>query len=98
VITLDPSLEQILLQSVEVAGEEGATIEPGLADRLGQSIVEVAQRQEAAGMPVVLLTSPQVRTTLVRFVKHIYSGIHVLSFQEIPDNKQVKIVGSVGQM
>ncbi|MBI2379380.1 MAG: flagellar biosynthesis protein FlhA [Gammaproteobacteria bacterium] len=97
VVTLDRQLEQILQQSIQVGGEEGASIEPGLADRLLQSINRVAQRQEAAGQPTVLLTSPALRPTLARFVRYGVPGVHVLSYQEIPDTKQIKIVGTVGQ-
>lgn len=97
VITLDRQLEQILLQSLQVAGDDGASFEPGLAERLLQSLTRVAQRQEASGQPSVLLTSPALRPTLARFVRYGVPGMHVLSYQEIPDTKQIKIIGTVGQ-
>ena len=97
VITLDRQLEQILQQSMQVGGEEGASFEPGLAERLLQSLTRVTQRQETSGQPAVLLTSPALRPTLARFVRYGVPGLHVLSYQEIPDTKQIKIVGTVGQ-
>src|SRR5690554_1131625 len=100
VITLDPRLEQILLGSVQKAGqgaEEGFLLEPGMAEKLQRSLVEAAQRQEALGKPVVLLVAGPVRAMLSRFARLAVPGMHVLSYQEVPDNKQVTIVATVGQ-
>ncbi|TPV61913.1 flagellar biosynthesis protein FlhA [Aestuariibacter sp. GS-14] len=97
VITMAPELEQMLHQSLQAGGEDGAGIEPGLAERLQQSLQQAAQQQELAGEPAVLLTSGMLRPVLSRFLKNAVTGLHVLSYQEIPDDKQVKIVASVGQ-
>ena len=97
VITLAPELEQMLHQSLQAGGADGAGIEPGLAERLQGSLNEAAQQQELAGEPSVLLTSGMLRPVLSKFLKHSVSGLHVLSYQEIPDDKQIKIVSAVGQ-
>ncbi len=97
VITLAPDLEQILHKSLQAGGEDGAGIEPGLADRIQQSLTEASQQQELAGEPSVLLTSGMLRPVLSRFLKHAVSGLHVLSYQEIPDDKQIRIVSAIGQ-
>jgi flagellar biosynthesis protein FlhA len=97
VITLAPELEQMLHQSLQAGGGEGAGIEPGLAEKLQQSLSEASQQQELAGEPSVLLTSGMLRPVLSRFLKHAINGLHVLSYQEIPDDKQIKIVSAVGQ-
>ncbi|UAA38155.1 flagellar biosynthesis protein FlhA [Paraneptunicella aestuarii] len=97
VITLAPELEQMLHQSLQAGGEDGAGIEPGLAERLQSSISEASQQQELEGEPAILLTSGMLRPVLSRFLKHSISGLHVLSYQEVPDDKQIKIVSSIGQ-
>ena len=97
VITLAPDLEQMLHQSLQAGGENGAGIEPGLADRMQQSLQQVSQQQELAGEPAVLLTSGMLRPVLSRFLKNAVMGLHVLSYQEVPDDKQIKIVSSIGQ-
>lgn len=100
VITLEPRLEQILLNSIQKAGqgsEEGILLEPGMAEKLQRSLVEAAQRQEMLGKPVILLVAGPVRAMLSRFARLAVPGIHVLAYQEIPDNKQVTIVATVGQ-
>ena len=97
VITLAPELEQMLHQSLQAGGGDGAGIEPGLAERLQKSLNEASQQQELAGEPAVLLTSGMLRPVLSKFLKHAVVGLHVLSYQEIPDDKQIKIVSAVGQ-
>ncbi len=97
VITLAPELEQMLHQSMQMAGDDGAGIEPGLAERLQKSLAEGAQKQELDGHIPVLLTSGILRTVLAKFVKYTIPSLRVISYQEIPDDKQIKIVSVVGQ-
>ncbi|MET4678156.1 flagellar biosynthesis protein FlhA [Luteibacter sp. ME-Dv--P-043b] len=97
VITLAPELEQILLQSLQGGGPTGAAVEPGLADRLQQSVADAARRQEAAGEPAVLLVSPALRPWLSRFTRHVAQNLHVLAYNEVPDNRRVKLVTALGR-
>ncbi|MDR2877461.1 MAG: flagellar biosynthesis protein FlhA [Chromatiales bacterium] len=96
VITLDQTLEQLLLDTVRTQGAGGA-LEPGLAAKLHQSLLDLAQRQEVAGQPAVLLVSAPLRAMLSRFVRHSISAMHVLSYDEVPDNKQIRIVAAIGR-
>jgi flagellar biosynthesis protein FlhA len=77
--------------------EEGGGLEPSLAEKMHQSLTESAQAQELNGSPAILLVSAQVRLMLVRFVKHSIPNMHVLAYNEVPDNMQIKIVSTVGQ-
>ncbi|MBD3815282.1 MAG: flagellar biosynthesis protein FlhA [Halothiobacillus sp.] len=99
VITLDPQLEQLLLNSTQRpnGGQDGTPgIEPGLAERLHQSLREAAEKQEQVGQPSILLVAPQIRSWLARMVRYSIRQLHVLSYNEIPDNKDIKVVASVG--
>ncbi|GAB4392640.1 MAG: flagellar biosynthesis protein FlhA [Gammaproteobacteria bacterium] len=96
VITLQPELEQILQNTLKVDSKEAAGFEPGLAERLQRSLREIVQRQEVAGQPSVLLVPANLRRMLSRFVRHSIPGLYVLAFPEIPDNKQIRIIGTVG--
>ncbi|EJK2114821.1 flagellar biosynthesis protein FlhA [Vibrio navarrensis] len=96
VITLIPELEQILHQTMQASGGESAGIEPGLAERLQASLSMATQEQELKGEPAVLLTSGMLRSTLAKFVKNTIPNLRVLSYQEIPDEKQIRIVQAVG--
>jgi flagellar biosynthesis protein FlhA len=97
VITLSPELEQMLHQSMQMAGDDGAGIEPGLAERLQKSLTDGTQQQEMAGDAPILLTSGILRSVLAKFVKYTIPGLRVISYQEIPDDKQIKIVSAIGQ-
>jgi len=96
VITLIPELEQILHQTMQASGGESAGIEPGLAERLQYSLSQATQEQELKGEPAVLLTSGVLRSTLAKFVKNTIPNLRVLSYQEVPDEKQIRIVQAVG--
>ncbi len=96
VITLVPELEQILHKTMQASGGESTGIEPGLAERLQRSLAEATQHQELQGEPAVLLTSGVLRSTLAKFVKNTIPTLRVLSYQEVPDEKQIRIVRAVG--
>ncbi|WP_036800140.1 MULTISPECIES: flagellar biosynthesis protein FlhA [Photobacterium] len=96
VITLVPELEQLLHKTMQAAGGESSGIEPGLAERLQRSLTEATQQQELKGEPAVLLTSGVLRSTLAKFVKNTIPTLRVLSYQEVPDEKQIRIVSAVG--
>ena len=61
-----------------------------------QGLADYARRQEAAGQPAVLLVSPSVRSWLARFIRRSIPSLHVLSYNEVPDSKQVRLVSSLG--
>ncbi len=101
VITLDAGIEQILIKSVQQAKQMGSTddeavLEPGLAEKLQRSVTETAQKQEMAGKTAVLLVAAPIRSMLAKFVRYSTSEIHVLSYNEIPDDKQITIEAVVG--
>jgi flagellar biosynthesis protein FlhA len=97
VITLAPELEQILLSSLAGGGLAGAAVEPGLADRLQQGVADAARRQEMLGEPAVLLVAPQLRSWLARFTRHAAQNLHVLAYNEVPDNRRVRLVQALGR-
>jgi flagellar biosynthesis protein FlhA len=96
VITLEPDLER-LLQSSLAGNAANPGLEPGLAERLQQRVAESARRQEGSGEPAVLLVPPQLRHTLARFMRSSVPNLHVLAWNEIPDNRKVRLVTAVGK-
>ncbi|MDE2219299.1 MAG: flagellar biosynthesis protein FlhA [Gammaproteobacteria bacterium] len=97
VVTLEPDLEQLLQTSMAGGGASHPALEPGLAERLAARLAESAQRQEAAGEPAVLMVAPPLRATLARFTRASVPGMHVLAWNEIPDNRRVRLVAAVGR-
>jgi flagellar biosynthesis protein FlhA len=97
VITFEPDLEQLLQASVVGGGAGGPGLEPGLAERLQQRLAETTQRQELMGEPAVLLVPPAIRHAIARFVRASVPGLQVLAWNEIPDNRKVRLVTAVGR-
>ncbi len=103
VISLDPALEQLLMKSVQQAqqlgdvGEDSALLEPGMAEKLQTSLSQAAEKQELLGKPPVLLVAAPIRPLMARFVRYGLQNVQVLSYQEIPDNRQITIVATVGR-
>ena len=56
----------------------------------------MAQQQEVAGRASVLLVAAPIRPLLAKFVRYGEHQINVLSYQEIPENKRVTIIATVG--
>jgi flagellar biosynthesis protein FlhA len=96
VITLSPRLEQLLLQSAQAGTDTGLGLEPGLADALQRGMRESAQRQEAVNRPAVMLVSQTLRSSLSRFARQVTPTLRVLAWNEVPDDKEVRIVATVG--
>ncbi len=97
VITLDGKLEHILQGTVQAGGESQTPIEPGLAERLHKALADTAKKQDLAGQPAVLLVSDSIRATLARFARHGIPSLHVLAFGEIPEDKRLKVIATVGK-
>jgi flagellar biosynthesis protein FlhA len=96
VITLEPELERLLSNGLANTGGSPG-LEPGLAERLQRGLSDAAQRQERGGEPAVLLTPPNLRSALARFFRVSVPGLHVLAWNEVPDNRKVRMVTSVGR-
>jgi flagellar biosynthesis protein FlhA len=97
VITLENDLEQLLQGSLAGPGGASPGLEPGLAERLQRNLSDASRRQEVLGEPAVLLVPPSLRQTLARFVRAGVPGLQVLAWNEIPDNRRVRLVTAVGK-
>ncbi|WP_460187042.1 flagellar biosynthesis protein FlhA [Thiomicrorhabdus hydrogeniphila] len=97
VITLEPSLEQLLLQATQGAPEGQLAIEPGLAERLHSTLKEESQKMEMSGQSAVLLVAPQIRAQLARLFRYSLPSLTILAYSEVPENRQISVVASVGQ-
>jgi flagellar biosynthesis protein FlhA len=97
VITLDATLEQTLQDSMMAGGDSGPGFEPGLADRIQQSLADSARRQEAAGEPAVLLVTPKIRPWVARLMRYSTPNLAVLAYNEIPENRRIRVIAAVGR-
>jgi len=98
VITLDSALEQILQSALKQA-DDGAnlTLEPSLAMRFQQSLATACEQQQNQGLPSVLLVPSSLRLPLAQFSERIAAPLHVLAFAEVPAQRPVRVVQTLGQ-
>jgi flagellar biosynthesis protein FlhA len=96
VMSLDADLERLLTGAL-TSSAANPTLEPGLAEKLQQRLSESAHRREVAGEPAVLLVPPALRAPLAGFVRSSVPGLQVLAWNEIPHNRKVRLVTTVGR-
>jgi flagellar biosynthesis protein FlhA len=96
VAVLDPGLEQLLQRTLQASEEGQAGFEPGLAERLQNALAETHASMEAQGQQSVLLVAAPIRSWMARFAKHTAPGMNILSYNEVPDNRQIKVISTIG--
>jgi flagellar biosynthesis protein FlhA len=95
VIGMDKELEYVLMQAMQ-ASQNGVGIEPGLADTVLREARAAADQQEQMGLPTVMLVPTQLRDLLARFLKRAVPNIRVISHDEVPDFKTIRVTAMVG--
>ncbi|USE39609.1 flagellar biosynthesis protein FlhA [Endozoicomonas sp. SCSIO W0465] len=101
-VTMSPELEQVIMQSFQQAvknshfSPDSLPLEPGIAEQLQQQLPVVADKLIAEGKPPIMLVNDTIRPAMARYARLCTDGMHVLSFNEIPENKEVIVVGKVG--
>ncbi|GAL07312.1 flagellar biosynthesis protein FlhA [Photobacterium aphoticum] len=75
---------------------DGFTLEPSVIEKLQRSLPEALDNMRLNGHPPILLVMPQLRPLLARYARICSRGLQVLSFNEIPDNRSVSVVGHLG--
>ena len=96
VMTLDPNLEQLLHNVLQQSAPgQNLSIEPGLAERLFAALREGASQVEDQGHPAVLVVSPAIRPWLSKAVRYRVNDLTILSYSEIPDDQNVKVIHNV---
>ena len=96
-ITLAPDLEQMILGVVRQNPEEKMLLLDGnLAKQILQNLNEATEKLSREGKAIFLIVAPQIRRHVAYFIKNQLSAVNVLSFTELPENRSVEIVYTVG--
>ena len=96
VMTLNPSLEQILHNIIQQSSNpQNLVIEPKLAEGLFKALTTNSQDIENQGHPAVLVVSPAIRPWLAKIIKHRISDLTVLSYGEIPEDQAVNVIATI---
>lgn len=96
VMTLDSNLERLLTQAMQNNGVSGSAIEPGMAETLSRQAEAAAKQQEQMGMTPVLLVSAPIRAALSKFLRRAVPNLRVLSHEELPDSKTIRVTSLIG--
>ena len=96
VMALDNQLERILLQATQASNANGAAIEPSLAETLARQTEMLAMQQEQMGLSPVLLVPAQLRAALSKFLRRAVPRLRVLSHDELPDSKTIRVTNLIG--
>lgn len=102
VYSLSDELEQMLMTSLQQAQAAGTVmldsfpIEPNILGQFQQNLPLIRQQLKQQGLPPILLVMPQLRPLLARYARTFTQGLAVLSYNEIPENKQINVVGNLG--
>jgi flagellar biosynthesis protein FlhA len=95
VMTLDPSLEQLLHNVLQQNQGTGMVLEPGLAESLFNALRDGTREVEEKGHAAVLVVSPSIRSWLSKAARHRVADLTVLSYSEIPDDQGVNVIHTV---
>jgi flagellar biosynthesis protein FlhA len=103
VMTLDPSIESQLLQSIQGVREGSErphanpmlVIEPKMAEQFMGRLVHQAERMMKSNLLPVLLCSPELRRHIRALSERVVPHLRVLSMAEIPQTIELKSWGTV---
>jgi len=102
VFNLSSELENMLLGSLNQASAAGKIaldnypVDPNLLSQLQVNMPMVREQMKRQGATPLLLVMPQIRPLLSRYARLFAPGLAVLSYNEIPEQRDVSIIGSLG--
>ncbi len=102
VYTLSDELERLLLTALQQAQSTGNVmldsfpIDPSVLGQFQQNLPLIKQQLKQQGMSPILLVMPQLRPLIARYARTFSQGLAVLSYNEVPENKQINVVGHLG--
>ncbi len=102
VYQLTNDLENLLLGAFTAAQQAGKTaadafpLDPQLLAQLQSHLPQARENMRQAGHTPVLLVMPQIRPLLARYARMFASGLHVLSYNEVPQTKEIEVTGTLG--
>ncbi len=96
VVTLDPKVEQEIMQSVKQT-ETGAflNLDPARSRSIVDSVGKEVEKLENLGKTPIIITSPIVRMYFKRLTEDYFRDLVVVSYNEIESNVELQSVGMV---
>ncbi len=101
VYTLQNELENLLLgvvnqtQQANKVSLDSVPVDPNMLSQFQSTMPQAKEQMKAAGKEPVLLVAPQLRPLLSRYARLFAPGLQVLSYNEVPDELELKVLGSL---
>jgi flagellar biosynthesis protein FlhA len=99
---LGGELENLLLGSLNQARAGGKValdnypVDPNLLAQLQTHMPQAREQMKQQATPPLLLVMPQIRPLLARYARLFAPGLHVLSYNEVPEQREVSVIGTMG--
>jgi flagellar biosynthesis protein FlhA len=96
VVTLDPKVEQEIMDSVKQT-EQGSylALDPEITREIMESVQAEIHKLEELGKNPIIITSPIVRMYFKRLTQDYFKDLAVISYNEIDSNVELQSVGMV---
>ena len=72
-------------------------LEPNLTEFIFAQLLEYDKQCQIEDKPCILLVHPALRALLEKVFKPSIGNLHILSHQEIPEDKQINVIANIGQ-
>ncbi len=101
VYTMDNGLENMLLGALNQSQQAGKValdsfpVDPNILTQLQQTMPMIYEQMKAKNLPPLLLVAPQLRPVISRYGRLFARGLHVLSYNEVPDDADLNVVGTL---
>ncbi|WP_312463096.1 FHIPEP family type III secretion protein, partial [Pantoea endophytica] len=70
-------------------------VDPNILTQLQSTLPVMVEQLKAQNLTQVLLVTPQLRPLIARYARLFANGLNVLSYNEVPDDANLQIVGQV---
>ncbi|PKK91369.1 MAG: flagellar biosynthesis protein FlhA [Candidatus Wallbacteria bacterium HGW-Wallbacteria-1] len=96
VITLDPSVEEVIAGSLQNT-DQGVycTLDPTTAQKIFRSLRNVMENVEKKGFQAVVLCSPVIRIHFKNLTERVAPALAVISYNEVTPDVELQTVGMV---
>ena len=95
---LEPELEKLVQEMLRLATGSGVfAVEPGLAVELRAAAAALATRLGAVAPVAALVTRAELREPVAQLLRTVRPRLWLFSYQEIPSDKQIKVVELLGR-
>ncbi len=96
VVTLDASLEGMIVQGLHDPGTGQPVIEPDLARTIGERIAALIAARGPSAQPLALIVQPRARRALAALLKLRAPSCLVLSISELPPAQPIDVIEVIG--